>query len=56
MFDKADYFILFSALLSLLLSVVLWFSGMKIEGQYVGIWVPSILVFGLYLRTVKNQR
>jgi hypothetical protein len=56
MFDKADYLILFSAFLSLLLSVVLWFSGLKNEGQYVGIWVPSILVFGVYLRTIKNQK
>lgn len=56
MFNKSDYLILFAAFVSFVFSVVLWFSGMKVEGQYVSIWVPSILVFGLYLRAIQNRK
>ncbi len=38
------------AFLSFLLSVTLWFSGHKEEGQFVGIWVPSILAVGIYFK------
>ena len=38
------------AFLSFLFSVSLWFSGMKEEGQFVGIWVPSILAAGIYFK------
>jgi hypothetical protein len=31
---------------SFLLSVVLWFSGSKEQGAFVGLWVPSILALG----------
>ncbi|NOH11990.1 MAG: hypothetical protein HND51_10125 [Chloroflexi bacterium] len=34
---------------SFLFSVSLWFFGMKDEGVFVGLWVPSILAFGAYL-------
>ena len=56
MFDKSDYLILFAAVMSFLLSVGLWFSGMHTEGQYVSIWVPSILIFGVYLRIARKSR
>ncbi len=38
------------AFVSFLLSVALWFSGRKEEGQFVGIWVPSILAAGIYFK------
>jgi hypothetical protein len=31
---------------SFLLSIVLWFTGRKQQGAFVGLWVPSILAFG----------
>jgi len=34
---------------SFLFSVSLWFLGMKDQGLFVGLWVPSILAFGAYL-------
>ena len=37
------YYPIILAFLSFLYSVSLWFSGMKLEGIFVGIWVPSIL-------------
>ena len=38
-----------AALLSLFASVYLFFSGQRIEGVFVGIWVPSILAAGTLL-------
>jgi hypothetical protein len=38
-----------AAFISFLLSVVLWFSGSKDQGLYVGLWVPSILSLGALL-------
>jgi hypothetical protein len=38
-----------SALVSLLMSVTLYFNGHEQQGIYVGIWVPSILSLGSLL-------
>ena len=38
-----------AALLSLFASVYLFFSGQRIEGIFVGVWVPSILAAGALL-------
>lgn len=46
----SDYSILTAAFLSFLLSVYLWFNGQKDAGVFVGIWVPSILAFGGYIK------
>ena len=37
------YYPIILAFLSFVYSVTLWFSGDKLEGIFVGIWVPSIL-------------
>ena len=47
---RSDYLILTSAFLSFLLSLYLWFSGQQDEGLYVGLWVPSILAAGAYIK------
>ena len=39
------YYPILLAFLSFLYSVSLWFTGNKLEGIFVGIWVPSILAF-----------
>lgn len=43
---RAKLLFLAAAFLSFLLSIVLWFSGHRDEGMFVGIWVPSILALG----------
>lgn len=56
MFDrykKSDFFLLIAVLISFLVSIGLWFTGFKDEGLYVGIWVPSILALGSYLKQIK---
>jgi len=56
MFNKADWIIFIAAFLSFLFSVSLWFGfGMaanKEAGVFVGLWVPSILAAGHYVRHV----
>ncbi len=54
MFNRADYIILGSAFVSFLFSVSLWFgvfgADNKDAGIFVGLWVPSILGFGLFFK------
>jgi hypothetical protein len=37
-----------AALVSFLLSIVLWFTDNRDEGLFVGLWVPSILAAGAF--------
>lgn len=50
--------ILFSAAASLAMSVALYFAGDdqsdKLNGIYVGIWVPSILALGAFLMSDRR--
>jgi hypothetical protein len=51
----ADYVLLTAAFLSFLFSVYLWFQGQREEGLFVGIWVPSILAFGGFVRSALRN-
>ncbi len=55
MFSKPDYIILIAAFVSFLFSISLWFGVFGVEnkdaGVFVGLWVPSILAFGLFFKT-----
>lgn len=51
-----DYVLLAAAFLSFAFSVYLWFTGFREEGLFVGIWVPSILAFGGYVKTAMRTR
>ena len=48
------YYPIILAFLSFLFSVFLWFSGDKLAGIFVGIWVPSILALSISIRQ-RNQ-
>ncbi len=50
------YYPVLLAIISFFLSVTLWFTGQREEGIFVGIWVPSILCFALFIRLVKNDK
>ncbi len=52
-YKKSDYLLLLAVFISFIISIALWFSGYKDEGLYVGIWVPSILALGVYLKQIK---
>ena len=60
MFKTSDLLILGSALLSFALSVSLWFGVFggpnKEAGVFVGLWVPSILTLGVYLKMKTGRK
>ena len=56
MFQKIDYPFLVAAFLSFLVSVGLWFLANHEYGAYVGLWVPSILIFWVGVRLVILAR
>ena len=49
------YYPIILAFASFLYSVSLWFSGQKLEGIFVGIWVPSILAMSVAIRQRRND-
>jgi hypothetical protein len=55
MLKTSDLLLLTAAFLSFLFSVYLWFSGQREEGIFVGIWVPSILALGCFLRVAMRR-
>lgn len=55
-FTTADKLLFIAALLSLIFSEILYFQGAKADGTFVGLWVPSILTFGIYLKLINNPK
>ena len=53
--SKTDKIIIFTALISLLFSEYMWFTGEKESAFFVGLWVPTFLGFGIYLKLIKNE-
>lgn len=50
-----DFIMLTAAFLSLIFSEVLWFNGDKQGAIFIGLWVPSILGFAIYLKLLNNR-
>ena len=48
------YYPIVLAFISFLFSVFLWFSGDKLGGIFVGIWVPSVLSFAVLLQVSRD--
>lgn len=55
-FTIADKLMFISALLSLIFSEILFFKGNLMQGIFIGLWVPSILAFGIYLKLINNSK
>jgi hypothetical protein len=55
-FTLADKLLFISALLSLVYSEILFFNGDTTQALFVGLWVPSILAFGIYLKLINNNK
>ena len=60
MFSKSDYLFLGAAFISFLFSIALWFGVLgadnKDAGIFVGLWVPSILALGNYVRAGSGKK
>ena len=54
-FTFPDKLLFTSALLSLIYSEISFFIGNPNQAIFVGLWVPSILGFGIYLKLIKND-
>jgi hypothetical protein len=54
-FTIADKLLFIAALMSLVYSEILYFNGEKQDATFIGIWVPSILAFGIYLKLIKSK-
>ena len=52
-FTTSDKILFILAIASLLFSEILFFTGDKEGAQFIGLWVPSILAFGIYLKVIK---
>jgi hypothetical protein len=39
----------------LVFSETLWFKGEKEASIFIGLWVPSILGFGIYLKLINSK-
>lgn len=52
--NKARTLVVIGAFVSFLFSVSLWFAGMRDEGLFVGLWVPSILGLGNLLMPARS--
>ncbi len=55
-FTLADKLLFVAALISLGFSEALWYSGDGNHAIFVGLWVPSILCFGIYLKLLTNSK
>jgi hypothetical protein len=55
-FTTTDRLLFVAAFLSLIFSETLYFKGYKSEATFMGIWVPSILAFGIYLKLINNSK
>ena len=54
-FTSTDKLQFIAALLSLIFSEILYFQGNKEDGTFIGLWVPSILAFGIYLKLINSK-
>lgn len=55
-FTATDILLFVAALLSLIFSEILYFYGEKSDATFIGLWVPSILAFGIYLKLINNNK
>jgi hypothetical protein len=51
----SDILMLIAAFSSLIFSELLWFKGEKEAAIFIGLWVPSILGFAIFLKLIYNS-
>lgn len=55
-FSLTDKLLFVAAFLSLIFSKIIFLLGNPKEAIFVGIWVPTILCFGIYLKLIGAQK
>jgi len=51
-----DKLMFVASAVSLVFSEALWFNGDQQHAIFVGLWVPSILAFGIYLKLLIHSK
>lgn len=54
--SKTDKILLILALGTLIFSELMWFQGEREGALFVGLWVPSILGFAIYLKLIRKEK
>ncbi len=54
--NRVDIIMLFLAFVSLVVSEAMWFTGEREGALFIGLWVPSILGFAIYLKLLKIEK
>ncbi len=54
--NRVDRIMLLLAFLCLIASEIMWFGGEHEGAIFIGLWVPSILGFAIYLKLLKIDR
>ncbi|NND05417.1 MAG: hypothetical protein HKN87_03470 [Saprospiraceae bacterium] len=54
--SRVDIIMMLLAFMSLVVAEYTWFTGDKQEALFIGLWVPSILGFAIYLKLLKIDR
>jgi hypothetical protein len=55
-FSSTDFILMGTALITLIFSEMLYFQGERDDAIFIGLWVPSILAFGIYLKIIKTWK
>jgi len=55
-FNLTEKLLFLAALLSLIYSEILFFNGDKDQAIFIGLWVPSLLAFGIYLHLINKKK
>ena len=55
-FTVTDKLLFIAAFLSLIFSEILYFNGEENAAIFIGLWVPSILAFGIYLKLLNTKK
>lgn len=55
-FSLTDILLFIAAFSSLIFSEILYFNGHENQAIFIGLWVPSILCFGIYLNLINKNK
>ena len=55
-FTTTDKLLFIAAFLSLIFSEIMYFKGEPIDAIFIGLWVPTILAFGIYLNLLTHKK
>jgi hypothetical protein len=55
-FTLTDIILFISAFLSLIYSEILFFNKDYNQAIFIGLWVPTILAFGIYIKLIQESK